>query len=243
VAGRRRGQRIPIAITFDDDLACHLTESAPLLRRAGLTATFFLSGASLSRPFSFWWERLQAAADGDLAGTRALVGLSAGQGDIHALGLEVQFMEPAERDAVAERLAEALGPDPDDSGLRADQVRALVEGGFEVGFHTRHHDVLPRLDDDALAAALSDGRAELEELAGRRLEAIAYPYGMGDDRVASAAAAAGFRTGFTARREAVGPDTDPLLIGRIPEVFDSTGRFALRLVRALFAQRRAQARG
>jgi peptidoglycan/xylan/chitin deacetylase (PgdA/CDA1 family) len=242
VAARRRGQRIPIAITFDDDLACHVTQSAPLLRRAGLTATFFLTGASLSGPFAFWWERLQAVADGDLAHARAILGAPAGRGDIHALGLEVQSMQPAERDAVADRLAEALGPDLDDAGLRASQVRALVDAGFEIGFHTRHHDFLPNLEDDALAAALSDGRSELEEVVGRPLDAFAYPYGGVDARVAEAARDAGFNYAFTCRPEAVGRGTDPLLIGRVEEVFDSTGRFALRLLRRLWAQHRTQAR-
>jgi peptidoglycan/xylan/chitin deacetylase (PgdA/CDA1 family) len=242
VAARRRGQRIPIAITFDDDLAGHVTESAPRLRRAGLTATFFLSGASLSGPFAFWWERLQAAADGDLARARALIGASPGRGDIHALASELQSMQPAERDAVADRLAEALGPDPEDAGLRATQVRTLVDAGFEIGFHTRHHDLLPILEDEALAAALSDGRSELEEVVGRRLEALAYPYGGVDARVAAAARDAGFSYGFTCQPQALGLGTDPLMIGRVEEAYDSTGRFALRLVRRLWAQRRTQPR-
>ena len=236
VAARRRGQRIPIAITFDDDLACHVTEAAPLLRRAGLTATFFLSGASLSAPFAFWWERLQAAVDRGLTDEQVLAGVTPSR-DIHALGADVQSLEPDQREELADRLTEVLGPDPDDAGLRAAQVRAPVDAGFEIGFHTRRHDLLPILEDDALAAALSDGRAELEELAGRPLEAVAYPYGGVDARVAEAARAAGFRYGFTCHVEAVGTGTDPLLIGRVDEVFDSTGRFAFRLLRRLWAAR------
>jgi peptidoglycan/xylan/chitin deacetylase (PgdA/CDA1 family) len=158
------------------------------------------------------------------------------------MGLQVQSMQPAERDEVADRLAAALGPDPDNSGLRASQVRALVDAGFEIGFHTRHHDFLPNLEVAALAGALSDGRSELEEVVGRPLEAIAYPYGGVDDRVAAAARGAGFSYGFTCHPEAVGVGTDPLLIGRVDEVFESTGRFALRLVRRLWAGRRTQAR-
>src|SRR5947209_5838949 len=62
-AERRRGQRLPLAITFDDDLPTHLENAVPILERAGLTAAFYLCGASLERPFAFWWERLQRAAD------------------------------------------------------------------------------------------------------------------------------------------------------------------------------------
>ena len=237
VAARRRGQRIPVAITFDDDLACHAGEAAPLLRRAGLTATFFLSGASLERPFAFWWERLQAAVDRDWEQACELVGATVAPADVHELAMSVQMMAPDERDAAAARLGEALGPDPEDAGIRAAQVRELVEAGFEVGFHTRRHDFLPDLEDDRLAAAMADGRAELEELAGRRLDTVAYPHGGVDQRVVRAAREAGFRYGFTTWPEAVGADTDPLLIGRVEGPFESAGRLAVTLTRALRAQR------
>ena len=53
VRSRRRGQRFPVAITFDDDLAGHARDALPELQREGLTATFFLGGTSLlSRSFS-----------------------------------------------------------------------------------------------------------------------------------------------------------------------------------------------
>jgi peptidoglycan/xylan/chitin deacetylase (PgdA/CDA1 family) len=235
---RRRGERFPVAITFDDDLSCHAREAAPRLEQAGLTATFFLSGASLQRPFAFWWESLQAVVDRDWDEALALVGTASEPADIHELGLRVQSLPPADRDAVAQRLGETLGSNPTESGLRAGDVRALVESGFELGFHTRRHDFLPLLDDGALAAAMHEGRAELEELAGRPLDTFAYPHGDVDARVAQAARQAGYRYGFTTQPEVVRPDTDPLLIGRFEAPFGYLGRFALQLTRALWARRR-----
>ena len=66
-SARRRGGKFPVAITFDDDLPTHARVAAPLLAQLGLPATFFLSGASLERPFQFWWERLQDAFDSGAA--------------------------------------------------------------------------------------------------------------------------------------------------------------------------------
>ena len=60
---RRRGEPFPVAITFDDDLPSHVQGAMPVLERHGAPATFFLCGASLERPFAFWWERLQRAWD------------------------------------------------------------------------------------------------------------------------------------------------------------------------------------
>src|SRR5262245_41515858 len=64
VCERKRGEPFPLAITFDDDLASHVTEALPALQGAGVTATFFLNGT----PRSFWWQDLQRAVDGGFVG-------------------------------------------------------------------------------------------------------------------------------------------------------------------------------
>ena len=56
-----RGEPFPLAITFDDDLRSHVELALPILPVAGAPATFFLTGASLQGPASFWWERLDRA--------------------------------------------------------------------------------------------------------------------------------------------------------------------------------------
>jgi peptidoglycan/xylan/chitin deacetylase (PgdA/CDA1 family) len=134
---------------------------------------------------------------------------------------------------VAKRLRSLAGPDPPDARMPPEDVRALVAAGCELGFHTRDHEPLPTLDDDALSQALTDGRTALEALAGRPLETVAYPHGRTDERVTAAARAAGFAAGFTIVPEAVRPETDPLLQGRLLPSFDSAGHFALQLARRL----------
>jgi peptidoglycan/xylan/chitin deacetylase (PgdA/CDA1 family) len=226
VAGRKRGQRFPIAITFDDDLASHVELAAPILSRSGVPATFFLCGASLDRPFSFWWQRLQRAVDVGLE-------LPPEQAGIHAVASRIESMSPEERSAVADRLGEDLGQDPEDAGLRREQVQELVAAGFDIGFHTLCHDRLPDLGDGALERAMADGRAALEAAAGGPLTMIAYPHGKADERVASTAELAGFRLGFTGRYEPVLVASNPLLLGRIEPSFTSVADFALQLVGAL----------
>jgi peptidoglycan/xylan/chitin deacetylase (PgdA/CDA1 family) len=222
---RRRGGRFPVAVTFDDDLPSHRAVALPILGRAGVRATFFLCGASLDRPFAFWWERLQEAVD-------AAVAPGADGVSVHELADRVEEMPPGERDAFAAELERRLPPPPDDSGLRADDVRALVSGGQAIGFHTLRHERLPPLEDEALAAAFKDGREALEAIAGR-IEAVAYPHGRADERVAAAARAAGYRFGFTGRPCAVDAESDPLLLGRVEPTRVSTASFALQLVRVL----------
>jgi peptidoglycan/xylan/chitin deacetylase (PgdA/CDA1 family) len=107
-----------------------------------------------------------------------------------------------------------------------------VRAGCDIGFHTLRHDKLPALSDPSLADALSAGREELASVVGHELDAISYPYGKADERVAEAARAAGYRLGFTTRRSRVTPETDPLLIPRIAPTM-AAGKTVLRLARVV----------
>jgi peptidoglycan/xylan/chitin deacetylase (PgdA/CDA1 family) len=241
VRRRRRGERFPACITFDDDLAGHLREALPVLQRERVSATFFLGGASLAGPHSFWWQDLQLAVDSRTIAPDAVPHVAAAElrpalerrpKAIFRVAATIQRLAPTERDEVASALRTAAGSAAPDDGLRAADVRALIAAGCDVGFHTLRHEALPRLDDGQLERALRDGREGLEAVAARRLDAISYPHGKADERVAEAARAAGFTLGFTTGRGAVTADTDPLLVPRIPPAL-STGKTALRLARAV----------
>ena len=240
VAARRRGQRFPVAITFDDDVPEHVRLALPVLERHGATATFFLTGASLDRPYSFWWERLQRAANRGApvpsrdGGEPEVVA----SGAIHEIGREVEELLPADRARWAEDLAVAAGPDPDDAGLRRDGVRRLLAAGMTIGFHTRRHDRMSALDDDALAASVRDGRDDLEQIVGAPLTVIGYPHGRADERVGSVAREAGFALGYTTEEVAITPASNPLLLGRFNPSYRSPGHFAVQLVRILAAAHR-----
>ena len=241
VRARRRGQRFPAAITFDDDLAGHVRDALPALQAAGLSATFFLGGTSLGGPHRFWWDDLQRAVDGKLIDADA--GPHVAEPDVHAalersptaifrVAATIERLERPQRDEAAAALRAAAGPPGDDERLRAEDIRMLVSAGAEIGFHTLRHDLLTELSDDELADALREGRDELGAVSGTSLETISYPHGQADERVARAAREAGFVAGFVTARRRVDAETDPLLIPRIPPAM-SPGKTALRLARAV----------
>jgi peptidoglycan/xylan/chitin deacetylase (PgdA/CDA1 family) len=236
---RRRGRRIPVAITFDDDLSSHISEATPILRRVGVPATFFLCGASLERPHEFWWERLQRAWNRRVVDERILERLGATdlhpeRAPIRRVAAAIEHLPAGRREALAEELRTLVGPDPEDAGLRASDVARLAEAGFEIGFHTRRHDRLPALDDRSLADAMTDGKADLERAAQGSIGAISYPHGESDRRVADAAHAAGYRFGFAATGRAIGAPSDPLLLDRRYPVDGTLGDFVFDVSRALW---------
>jgi peptidoglycan/xylan/chitin deacetylase (PgdA/CDA1 family) len=230
-AERRRGRRFPVAVTFDDDLASHRLRAAPALASHGIPATFFLTGASLEQPASFWWQRLQRASD---------LGLDVPipGSNLHERAARIEAMNPDEREDVAAQLELLVGGETGDAGLRTSDVAALAAAGFEIGFHTLRHDRLTELDGTSLALALQDGRERLAEAAGKPLDSIAYPHGVADGRVAAAARRAGFRLGLTGRYERVSAASEPLLLGRVEPTFEPGAAFPLQLVRVLMRAQR-----
>jgi peptidoglycan/xylan/chitin deacetylase (PgdA/CDA1 family) len=235
VVARNRGDPLPVALTFDDDLLSHVEFVAPVLERAGVSATFFLTGAGIDGDDGFWWQTLQSAWDRDLVDVDLMQawGVAARRPAIRDVARRLQGMSPSARDRAAASLRSRLGDESHQPPLDGDQIASLAHAGFEIGFHTLRHDDLVNLDDTDLADAMRRGRDALERAAGRPLTVIAYPHGRADARVAAAARRAGFRHGFVADGSRVDPASDPLLLGRRYPAPGSTATFASDLVRTL----------
>jgi peptidoglycan/xylan/chitin deacetylase (PgdA/CDA1 family) len=85
------------------------------------------------------------------------------------------------------------GPHADELAcLGWDDLAALAECGWEIGSHTVTHPLLTQLDDQRLAAEVSESKRAVETRLGRTCSSIAYPYGDEDGRVVAAARRAGY---------------------------------------------------
>lgn len=239
VQARRRGQRPPIAVTFDDDSPSHVRRALPALASAGVRASFFLTGASLGGPSGYWW--------GDLETLWRRGGASAGRALAERLGLAspddrapslvtladaIERLPPERRDLIARELRMVVA-EPSSPVLAPADIRRLVDAGHEVGFHTRRHYRLTGLDRPGLQRAMVEGRDELAAAAGAPLQVIAYPHGRMDATVAEEAGAHGFGAGFStvARRHLAGDD--PLAIGRYWPSYGTPAHFAVEVAQLL----------
>jgi peptidoglycan/xylan/chitin deacetylase (PgdA/CDA1 family) len=113
-----------------------------------------------------------------------------------------------------------------------DQLGELAERGWEIGSHTRSHPHLTQLDDEQLAGELEGSRHECAARLGRQPTSLAYPYGDVDERVASRAAAAGYRAcgALSSRLTRLGPYRHPR-VGIYHA--DTWWRFRLKATRAM----------
>lgn len=101
--------------------------------------------------------------------------------------------------------------------------------GASIGAHGFTHRALDELADRELAEELRRSRAALEDILGRPVTALSYPYGRVDRRVRDAAAAAGFTLGACSRYGLNRPGRDPLLLCRTEiTAWDSLEDFSLK---------------
>jgi peptidoglycan/xylan/chitin deacetylase (PgdA/CDA1 family) len=77
--------------------------------------------------------------------------------------------------------------------------------GFEIGVHTHHHHVLPRLDFERQRRELEVAVEFLRELTGERTFTVAYPYGFADQDTKRAMKDLDLLGGFTMGRRLITP--------------------------------------
>ena len=100
------------------------------------------------------------------------------------------------------------------------------DAGMEIGSHSRHHPLLPELDDAELDDEVAGSRRELEERLMVPVTQFCYPYGAAGLREQEAARRAGFVAAVTVRRGRAQPsgnlfDMPRVMVGghHAPHVF------------------------
>ena len=80
-----------------------------------------------------------------------------------------------------------------------DDLRPLVEAGFEIGAHSMTHPDLTECDSGRLMDEVAGAKALLERRLGREIVSFSYPHGRHNSHVREAAGRAGYRLACTSR--------------------------------------------
>ena len=255
-------QPYTVAVTVDDGYHEVFTLAAPILKRYGVPASFFVVSDFIEGRLWLWTDRFDWVFDRASRNRAEFFH----RGSVHHLDLretadrqraQEQWVKYAkrlpvsERDELLEAIAQAAGvevPVAPPTGYRPmtwAQLRALAADGFDVGAHTRTHPILSRVDPRQLRVEVEGCKEQMEQRLGCRVRHLAYPNGRREDYSAEAVAAAA-RAGYVAAVTTVqGANTSltPLLelhrIGARPE---HLARFAQSLSGFEELRRRAQFR-
>jgi peptidoglycan/xylan/chitin deacetylase (PgdA/CDA1 family) len=81
--------------------------------------------------------------------------------------------------------------------LNPSQIRELSDSGIEIGSHGYTHSSLAALSNRFLKIELERSKKELEDITGKQVRYISYPFGRYNDRVEATALNTGYERGFT----------------------------------------------
>lgn len=96
--------------------------------------------------------------------------------------------------------------------------------GVTIGAHGKTHRSLIECNDMEMQSELSSSKYYLEDLLGRSVTAVAYPFGAANIRVRDAARQSGYGLGVSTRFDINTVDRDPLMLCRYNIESDNTPR-------------------
>lgn len=242
-------------ITFDDGYADNLQVAVPVLRRYGVTATFFIATGYLDGG-RMWNDDVIEAVRTFPSGAVDLGAFGLGVCELEDIESRVRcyerilsrikYLDPSRREGIARAIAQQAGvADRSDLMMTTDQVRSLAAAGMEVGGHTITHPILQCVDDAVAIREIADGRRHLESILGVSPSVFAYPNGVpGQDyseRHVAMVQRAGYTAAVSTAPSIAKADADPFQLPRFTPWDRRPLPFALRCAGRLLASRTRRA--
>ena len=249
----RGGKRLPpnpVLFTFDDGYADNYRLALPILRRAGVPATFFIPTAFPDGGKLFWWDRVwlllrrcaRERIELDYPRRLVLEPKASPEASARAVCGAIKRTPGLELGRLWESLDRATGVTLDKPEERAlasrtimswSQIRELASSGMDVQSHSHDHLVLDTLTPEAAERDLARSSRVLEEAVGRRAYGVAYPVGYRiRGALRKAPVDARFELGFTNDTGLCDlPTCDPLNVPRLSmDLRDQGAAYKLKLL-------------
>jgi peptidoglycan/xylan/chitin deacetylase (PgdA/CDA1 family) len=217
VANIGESDLLQVALTFDDGYRNNAETVAPILRRYGVPATFFIChrNTHLQKPTWFTYLKvLERYYHGhELRFLDHVLDMSPGQRRRSVKYLESLLMAARPHPSAMYHLIEEELPsfesladketlNDEFTGMTEDQIRALgADPLFDLGAHTMDHPMLSLCDDAEMKRQIADNKEWLALVSGRRVDSIAYPNGDCNPEIVRFCRSVGFRTGYCVGRQ------------------------------------------
>ena len=199
--GREKLPDHAVLLTCDDGLANTLTDMLAVLQECGASCLFFVTGSSADSYSSLlWYEELYlmmleapARFSVELPEFALRVSVSSAREKRNQWGELVRKMSSYDRTGrrgILEQIRGRLGLREDWNTrylgdvpgkrrfllLTPSQLRELAEE-MEVGAHSLSHPMLSQMPEDAAREEIAQSRRQLEQVLGKPVWALAYPFG------------------------------------------------------------------
>ncbi|MGB7263957.1 MAG: polysaccharide deacetylase family protein [Terracidiphilus sp.] len=186
-----------LLVTFDDAYGSVAEYAAPLCKRLGAPAVFFVNAAFLDNQRlapdnllcyvanAFGIEVINTAIRTACSDKATTVGSLS-----DVFGIFLPTLTLAERDAFLEVLRELAGINErltaQEAGLylTAEQLRGLKSFDFEIGNHTYTHTYFRSLSPQDFASEIDRNKEELETISATNVRSFSQPYGSSKDLTA-----------------------------------------------------------
>lgn len=232
------------AITFDDGYADNASNALPVLKRHGMSGTFFIATGFLDGG-RMWNDTIIESVRGSTAaaldfselglGRHPIASIADKQAAISALIGQIKYQSVEDRVVITEQLAQLAGVKlPQDLMMSSQAVREMHRAGMQIGAHTVSHPILARLTKEQAREEIGQSKQFLEQLLSERVGLFAYPNGKpGVDYNADSVTIArelGFDAAVSTHWGAVKPATDVFQMPRFTPWDRTKLKFAGRMV-------------
>lgn len=190
-AAVRAGRGRYVLITFDDAYRDNFEEAFPILKRCGVTATFFITTGFVDGRHISWWDEVgwmvhmspktELRADGWIEQPLSLEAEDRSHA-VKSLMDRYKRLPADEVSAFMETLAESTGSGRHPNGaydpwMTWDDIRSLHAGGMHIGGHTVTHRLLGQLTAAEQEREIVGCKQRIEAELGVPMRSLSYPDG------------------------------------------------------------------
>jgi peptidoglycan/xylan/chitin deacetylase (PgdA/CDA1 family) len=220
-----------VLVTFDDAYVSVVESAAPLCRKYGVPAVFFVNAAFV--------DNRRLAPDNLVCYVANVFGMeavrSAAQKVQGSANLELRFLSEvfanflpaislAERSVFLDALMQIAGINDGQMAkeaglyLTSKQLRDLASYNFEIGNHTFSHVHCRSLSELDFGSEVDRNKAELEDISGTKVRSFSQPYGSSTDltpELANHLQRSGHQAAFLSESVANREGADPFHLDRV----------------------------
>jgi peptidoglycan/xylan/chitin deacetylase (PgdA/CDA1 family) len=234
-----------VLVTFDDAYASVAEWGAPLCRRFGVPAVFFVNAAFL--------DNQQLAPDNLVCYVANVMGMDVVNNAVRAVkghantnlrtlvdvfGNFFPAISLSDRDVFLDALRQQAGVDENRLAIQAklyltsQQLRDMPSFDFEIGNHTYSHPYCRLLSKQDFKTEIDKNRAELESISGTKVRSFSLPYGSSKDltpELAEHIESTGHQAAFFSESVANPERADLFHIDRVSTCADSDDKLFLEI--------------